>query len=89
MIEEWRRQIDQLDEQIVTLLDQRVEYSLKIGREKQQQGQPIYSPERETEVLQRVAAANQGPLDNRAVTRIFETILHESRRLQESSRKLP
>ena len=83
IIEEWRRRIDQLDSQIVALLNERAEHAIRVGREKQKKHQSIHSPEREAEVLQRAFAANQGPLDEQAIERIFRAIIEESRRLQE------
>ena len=43
---------------------------------------PIYQPAREAEVLANVRAANAGPLDNEAMTRLFERIIDEARRLE-------
>ncbi|OGF53318.1 MAG: hypothetical protein A2Z21_10660 [Candidatus Fraserbacteria bacterium RBG_16_55_9] len=83
IIEEWRRNIDELDSQIVALLNRRAEYALQIGREKQKRGQAIRSPEREAEVLKRAISQNTGPLNGGAIQKIFQVILDESRKLQE------
>jgi chorismate mutase len=76
-IEELRERIDALDRQLVTLLSE-----LAVGRLKEQAGQPIYQPAREAAVLANVRAANGGPLDNDAMTRLFERIIDEARRLE-------
>ena len=83
LIEEGRRRIDELDSQILALLNQRAEYALQIGREKQKRGQTIASPKREVEILKRTTAQNRGPLAEEAIERIFQVIIDESRRLQE------
>jgi chorismate mutase len=81
-IEELRERIDALDRQLVTLLSERAECALAVGRLKEQAGQPIYQPAREADVLENVRAANSGPLDNEAMTRLFERIIDEARRLE-------
>ncbi len=82
-LEGWRRHIDAIDDQLLKLLNKRVQIVLQIGQEKRARQLPIYAPERETQIIERVIASNSGPLDDQAVRRIFESILGESRRLQE------
>ena len=53
-----------------------------VGRLKELAGLPIYQPAREADVLNNVRAANLGPLDNEAMTRLFERIIDEARRLE-------
>ncbi len=77
-----RERIDALDEQIVALLNERAGCALEIGRQKERAGLPIYQPAREAEVLQHVRAVNKGPLDQPAMTRLFERIIDEARRLE-------
>ncbi len=84
MIAEWRRQIDQIDDELLRLLNARLEVALQIGQAKRAQRIPLYDRDRETQIIQRLCAANRGPLDTLAVQRIFSQILAESRRLQES-----
>ena len=81
-IEEWRRRIDAIDDQIVRLLNSRSACVVEIGRIKRALGLPLYSPEREGALLERVLRENPGPLDGAAVRRLFERIIDESRRLE-------
>jgi chorismate mutase len=81
-MEDLRRQIDAIDEQLVGLLSARAACALEIGREKKQAGLEVYQPARETEVLGHVQRVNQGPLDNEAIKRLFERIIDEARRLE-------
>ncbi len=83
IIEQWRKRIDELDSQIVVLLNQRAQFALHIGREKQKKRQPTYTPEREKEVFQHVITTNKGPLNDQAIQRIFQVIIEETRRLEE------
>jgi chorismate mutase len=77
-----RTQIDAVDEQLVVLLNARAAHALAIGWLKEQAHEPVYQPAREAEVLVHVRSVNQGPLDDGAVTRLFERIIDEARRLE-------
>lgn len=77
-----RREIDDIDEQLVRLLNERAKCALAVGREKQGGGLAIYQPIREAEVLSHVQRVNRGPLDDGAVKRLFERIIDEARRLE-------
>jgi len=81
-IEAWRRRIDQIDEQLMRLLNSRLACAVEIGRLKRVLGLPVYSPDREAWILERVMRENPGPLDPTAVGRVFERIIDESRRLE-------
>ena len=81
-IDEWRIEIDRIDELLIDLLNQRSVCAIEIGRIKRQVGLPIYSPSREKEVIEHVTIRNGGPLDKDAVRRLFERIIDESRRIE-------
>jgi chorismate mutase len=81
-ITELRLQIDAVDEELVVLLNARAAHALAIGRLKEQAHEPVYQPAREAEVLAHVRSVNRGPLDDGAVTRLFERIIDEARRLE-------
>jgi chorismate mutase len=81
-IDDLRARIDALDQQLVTLLNERARCALTIGHLKEAAGVPLYQPSREAEVLRAVREANTGPLDDGAVTRLFERIIDEARRLE-------
>ncbi len=81
-LDELRRRIDEIDEQLVGLLNARAECALTIGHEKKIAGLELYQPNRETEVLRHVQHVNTGPLDDGAIKRLFERIIDEARRLE-------
>lgn len=84
MVEELRKRIDEIDEQIIRLLGDRTRLALQISQEKRKQGLPLRSPERELEVLARVVqAGNYSPLSTEAILRIYRTVLEETFKLQE------
>lgn len=77
-----RRQIDALDKKLVELLNARAAHALEIGRLKDSVGLETYQPQREIAVLEQARGANGGPLDAGAITRLFERIIDENRRLE-------
>ena len=81
-IEDWRDEIDRLDEQLVKLLNARSQCAIELGRIKRELGLAIYSPDREREVIAHVTGINPGPLDKTAIRRLFERIIDESRRIE-------
>lgn len=82
-MDEWRRRIDEIDEQIVRLLNERARYALKVGREKRAQGLSMRVLDRELEVLARIVQRNSGPLPDESLMRIYRVILDETRALEE------
>jgi chorismate mutase len=81
-IEDWRRKIDELDRQIVSLLSERAEAAQAIGRLKRTTSMPIYEPNRERVIFENVRAANRGPLPDIELTHIYERIIDVMRALQ-------
>ncbi len=84
-LEDWRTSVDRIDATIVALLNERAKCALAIGRLKKEMGMPVYQPEREREVVERVRAltsANGGPLGPAAIARLFERIIDEARHLE-------
>ena len=81
-MEQCREGIDALDKRLVELLNQRAAHALEIGRLKDSIGLETYQPEREVVVLEQARGANRGPLDAGAITRLFERIIDENRRLE-------
>ena len=79
-----RERMDALDVQLVALLNERASCASEIGCLKHTVGLEVYQPNRESEVLNQVRAHNAGPLDAGAITRVFERIIDEARRLERS-----
>jgi chorismate mutase/prephenate dehydratase len=80
-----RTQIDKLDLQLVKLINERASVAAEIGKLKNDQGEEIFSPAREEEVLQNVLQLNEkykGPLDAATIRAIFREIMSGSRALQ-------
>jgi chorismate mutase len=81
-IDDWREEIDAIDEKLINLLNRRSTCAIEIGRLKREREMPIYSPEREKQVIDHVLGVNDGPLEPEAIRRLFERIIDESRRIE-------
>jgi chorismate mutase/prephenate dehydratase len=83
ILAELRTQIDQIDDQIIDLLAQRIEVVKKIGEFKKQHNAIIYRPEREKYILDRLALRSQNTLLNRnAIDAVFMEIFAISRNFE-------
>ncbi len=78
----WRDRIDALDRAILQMLNQRAVCANMIGQIKKKLNLPVYAPRREEEVLENVMHANEGPLADEAVRRLFERVIDETRSLE-------
>ena len=81
-IEDWRVEIDKIDEELLRLLNARAEIAVRVGETMRVAGLSVCDRGREREVVERARRANRGPLDNDAVERLFRAVIRESRRLQ-------
>jgi chorismate mutase/prephenate dehydratase len=83
-LDELRDRINGLDQEIVRLLDERARVSLQVAEEKRTSGDAAvyYRPEREREVLERVAGLSTGVLPTESLRAIYREIISASRELQ-------
>ncbi len=80
-LEEYRNQIDELDQQLLKLFCQRMDLASAIGAYKRENHLPVFNPTREREILQRMTAQSNPELGT--YTRVlFETIFELSRSRQ-------
>jgi chorismate mutase len=85
-LDDLRLKIDAADRDIVTLLNNRVQFALKISEVKDKLGLPIYDELREKKVLALIENANSGIIPNESIKRIFSLIIKETRELEEKMR---
>lgn len=81
-IEDYRKEINRLDSELLRIFNERAALALKIGEIKKEQGLPVYDPEREKRIFVTMSNNNPGPLENEAIVRLFERVIDESRRLE-------
>lgn len=77
-----RNAIDAIDRQLIELLNQRARLAIEVGHVKQASGAPVYRPEREAEVLRKIAGLNQGPLTEAGVTGVWREVMAACRALE-------
>lgn len=81
-INELRKGIDNIDDNILQLLSERMEIVDKIGVIKRKSKSLIYHPDREKEIIDRLVKNNLGKLSNEAIEAIFLEIFGVSRNLE-------
>ena len=59
---------------------------VEIGRRKNTDGTPIYAPDREKAVLDKIRAANKGPLPDRTLAAIYRELMSGSFALEKPLR---
>ncbi len=79
-----RKSIDQIDEQIVRLLNERTRHVLEIGAIKLAAGEEIYAPHRERAVLQKVTRLNAGPITPESLRAIYREIMSSALSLEKT-----
>ena len=77
-LEQLRAQIDQLDKQLLEIISARAKCASEVGalkRENSDSDCQFYRPEREANVLRRVAELNPGPLSNEEMARLIREVM--------------
>jgi chorismate mutase/prephenate dehydratase len=74
-LEDYRDKIDEIDEGLVKLLNERAEIVMKIKKLKEKQDVPLYDAKREEDLINNIVKYNKGPLYNENIIQIFESIL--------------
>ena len=81
-IGELRQAIDEIDEKILDLVNQRLSLANQIGEFKKQGGIQITDSGREKEILNRLLEKNNGPIGADGLGNIFKAIIAEGRNVQ-------
>lgn len=72
-----RKRIDEIDNQLVSLISNRASLAAEIANIKKNDGADavFYRPEREAQILKRVISENKGPLSNEAIAILFRELM--------------
>ena len=81
-LEEMRREIDQVDRQLVALFEQRMALTDEVGRIKLESGTPVLDAARETQVLASRTAMLRDPKRRGMTERLYRLIMEMSRESQ-------
>ncbi len=79
---ELRKQLDELDEQIVALYERRMDISSQVADYKIQTGKKVFDKEREIAKLHAVKELTHNEFNGRGIQELFEQIMSMSRKLQ-------
>jgi len=77
-LDDLRKRIDEIDGQLVALLNERAQVVVEIGKLKSETDRPVYAPDREKQVLAKIARANKGPLPDRTLAAIWRELMSGS-----------
>jgi monofunctional chorismate mutase len=75
-----RAKINQLDEILISLFEERLKIVLNIAEIKKQNNLPIFQANREKEILEKITRLSQ---NSKFILNIFKTIMQESKKFQE------
>ena len=81
-LQELRRKIDEIDSQIVSLYEQRMDISKEVAEYKIETGKKVFDKVREEEKLRAVKALTHNEFNSLGVEELFEQIMSMSRKLQ-------
>ncbi|MFH1148639.1 MAG: prephenate dehydratase, partial [Pseudomonadota bacterium] len=82
-IEQIRAKIDELDEKLVELLGERAKLAYRIGRLKLKNSLSFYDSKREREIVERIAAINNGAFPEKSLFSIFQEVFFACRSVQQ------
>ena len=81
-LQEIRKQLDQVDREIVTLFEERMRLCGDVAEYKIENGKPVYDGERERQKLESVKAMTDDSFQKQAVEELFSQMMTISRRYQ-------
>lgn len=74
-LENLRKQINEIDKEIISLINERAKLAISIGKIKKQESRQIYSPDREKKVYELVTKENKGPLPAASLRAIYREVM--------------
>lgn len=81
-LSELRKDIDEIDSQIVELYEKRMEVSRKVAQYKIENGKKVFDKEREIEKIKKVKSLTHNDFNSHGIEELFEQIMAMSRKLQ-------
>jgi len=81
-LDELRIEIDKIDDRLLEMYNERMEYVHQVGELKNTTGAPIYRPEREQAILNRLKKQNSGKLTDEAIDALFVEMFTVARNLE-------
>lgn len=81
-LQELRDKLDSIDDELLKLINKRMEIVHQVGELKAQSGGAIYRPEREKAIIDRLESLNSGRLNRNAIEALFLEIFAISRNFE-------
>lgn len=81
-LQELRRDIDAIDDEILDLLNRRSRLVIAVGKVKAGENRDFHVPSREREIYERLTAGNPGPFPDEAIRSVFREIISASLSLE-------
>ena len=81
-LQELRKKIDEIDNKLVDLLNERAKIVIEVGNIKKNENLEFHSPAREQEIIERLNARNTGPFPQDTLKKIYREILSSSLSLE-------
>ncbi len=82
----FRDALDDVDDRIVALLNERARIVQQVAAHKQGSGKPFYVPERERRIIDRLRANNEGPFPTNALGVVMQEVISACLSLEEGQR---
>ena len=77
-----REEIDRIDAEIAPLLQERFAVVRKIGAAKKEAGLPVFNPEREKAVLEKISAKAETEEEKKALCAVYMSIMAAAKELE-------
>jgi shikimate dehydrogenase len=81
-IQKLRQRIDEIDDQLLDLINQRLQVAREIGKIKNLSGTALIDTKRESQIFQRLSCLNNGPIREDALHKVFRAVIAAGRGIQ-------
>ena len=81
-ISKLRKEIDQIDKDLLQLVNQRAKCAVQIGLIKKKEGMPVFVPEREKQVIEQLVGMNEGPLADDTIEELYQWLFIQMKNLE-------
>jgi len=82
LLENLRKDVDEIDRELTLLLDRRTEKSVSIGKLKKELGMDLFSPDREKFIFENILKQPLKHISSASLKKIFRIIINESLMIQ-------
>lgn len=86
-LEQFRKEIDQIDQELTRLFEKRMETVLKVGAYKKQHDLPVFDEKREKKVIERNCARLESKQFEGELTQFFQSMMDITKETQRKQMK--